>query len=86
MSDTAKMPEAAKVQAAAKVQEAAVADAARDNWVDRFAPKATKPFLRLSRADRPIGTWLLLIPRLGGIALAAVHTGVRPWDLWLALG
>ena len=74
MSDDLEMPEAA-----------VVADAARDNWVDRFAPQATKPFLRLSRADRPVGTWLLLIPCLWGIALAAMTSGFRPWDLWLAL-
>jgi 4-hydroxybenzoate polyprenyltransferase len=33
-----------------------VSDAPTDNWVDRFAPPATRPYLRLSRADRPIGT------------------------------
>jgi len=63
----------------------AVADAARDNWVDRFAPGPTRPFLRLSRADRPIGTWLLLIPCLWALALAGGAGGFRPWDLWLAL-
>ncbi len=39
-----------------------VVDAPADNWVDRFAPRFTRPYLRLSRADRPIGTWLLLLP------------------------
>ena len=63
----------------------AVADAARDNWVDRFAPGPTRPYLRLSRADRPIGTWLLLIPCLWALALAGGAGGFRPWDLWLAL-
>ncbi len=62
-----------------------VSDAPTDNWVDRFAPPATRPYLRLSRADRPIGTWLLLFPCLWGIALAALQDGFRPWDLWLAL-
>ena len=63
-----------------------VSDAAQGNWVDRFAPPATRPYLRLSRADRPIGTWLLLIPCLWGIALAALHDGFRPHDLWLVAG
>ncbi len=63
-----------------------VADAARGNWVDRFAPPASRPYLRLSRADRPIGTWLLLIPCLWGIALAALNDGLRAGDLWLATG
>ena len=62
-----------------------VADAPPGNWVDRYAPAATRPYLRLSRADRPIGTWLLLIPCLWGIALAAMTGGFRPWDLWLGL-
>ncbi len=48
----------------------AVADADRRNWVDRYAPEAAKPYLRLMRADRPIGTWLLLLPCWWGAALA----------------
>ncbi|MGE0408041.1 MAG: 4-hydroxybenzoate octaprenyltransferase [Amphiplicatus sp.] len=53
------------------LSQAAPADAAERNWVDRFAPQAVKPYLRLMRADRPIGTWLLLIPCWQGLALAA---------------
>jgi 4-hydroxybenzoate polyprenyltransferase len=72
-----------------KVPEAApagvVADAAAGNWVDRYAPLRARPYLRLSRADRPIGTWLLLIPCLWAIALAGGVGGFRPWDLWLVL-
>jgi 4-hydroxybenzoate polyprenyltransferase len=65
-----------------------VADAPAGNWVDRFAPAPTRPFLRLSRADRPIGTWLLLIPCFWGVALAAAAgtAGFRTWDIWIALG
>jgi 4-hydroxybenzoate polyprenyltransferase len=70
---------------AMKTPEAAVADAPPGNWVDRYAPAITRPYLRLSRADRPIGTWLLLIPCLWGIALAALETGFKQWDLWLAV-
>ncbi|MCB1372630.1 MAG: 4-hydroxybenzoate octaprenyltransferase [Rhodobacteraceae bacterium] len=68
--------------------EGRVADAAADNWVDRFAPPAARPYLRLSRADRPIGTWLLLIPCWWGLALAALAgpSGFRPFDLWIAAG
>ena len=62
-----------------------VFDAPRDNWVDRFAPAVTRPWLRLSRADRPIGTWLLLIPCFWGLALAAMADSFRQWDIWLAL-
>ena len=70
-----------------KAPEGQVADAVRGNWVDRDAPAATRPYLRLSRADRPIGTWLLYIPCIWGILLAALQTGdFRAWDLWLILG
>ena len=62
-----------------------VSDAPPGNWVDRFAPRATVPYLRLSRADRPIGTWLLYIPCLWGVALAAMSNGFRSWDIWIAL-
>jgi 4-hydroxybenzoate polyprenyltransferase len=62
-----------------------VADAPAGNWVDRHAPRAARPWLRLSRADRPIGTWLLFLPCLWGVALAAMGTGFRAWDVWLAL-
>ncbi len=62
----------------------AVSDAPPGNWVDRFAPAFARPYLRLSRADRPIGTWLLLIPCLWGIALGGMESGFRRWDIWLA--
>ncbi|MGF1545626.1 MAG: 4-hydroxybenzoate octaprenyltransferase [Parvularculaceae bacterium] len=48
----------------------APADAAARNWVDRYAPAAAKPYLRLMRADRPIGAWLLWLPCGWGAALA----------------
>ena len=48
-----------------------VADADEHNWIDSFFPKWTVPYLRLSRADRPAGTWLLMIPCWWGILLAA---------------
>ena len=63
-----------------------VADAVRGNWVDRLAPPATRPYLRLSRADRPIGTWLLLIPCWWAVALAAASDAPRWEDLWLIIG
>ena len=66
-------------------EAASVSDAPPGNWVDRFAPGFARPFLRLSRADRPIGTWLLLIPCLWGIDLAAMESSFRLWDIWLAV-
>ncbi len=63
-----------------------VADATDANWVDRFAPVPTRPYLRLSRADRPAGTWLLLIPCWWGIGLAAATgQGWTAQSIWLMI-
>jgi len=53
---------------------ARVADAT-GNWVDTRAPSWSRPYLRLSRLDRPIGSWLLLMPCWWSAALAAGMTG-----------
>src|SRR6476620_4403794 len=60
----------------------AVADAEPGNWVDRLAPKAVRPYLRLARVDRPIGTWLLLFPCWWSLAMAVVSIGVPYPNLW----
>jgi 4-hydroxybenzoate polyprenyltransferase len=49
---------------------ARVADAT-GNWVDSRAPRWSRPYLRLARLDRPIGSWLLLLPCWWSAALAA---------------
>ncbi len=71
-----------------QMPEGRVSDAYQGNWVDHLAPAATRPYLRLSRADRPIGTWLLLLPCWWGLALsvAADPAGGTVYDLWIALG
>ncbi len=51
-----------------------IADARPDNWVDIYAPAAIKPYFKLARLDRPIGTWLLYWPCAWGAAL-----GGQPW-------
>ena len=64
-----------------------VADAVKGNWVDRLAPPGARPYLRLSRADRPIGTWLLLLPCWWGLLLSMIHDGRAGWhDLWIFVG
>ncbi|MCB1519928.1 MAG: 4-hydroxybenzoate octaprenyltransferase [Hyphomicrobiaceae bacterium] len=63
-----------------------VADAVRDNWVDSYAPIRWRPFLRLARADRPVGTWLLLFPCWWSLGLASIADGrafPEPWYLVL---
>ena len=65
---------------------AAVADAPRGNWVDTWAPVSWRPYLRLARADRPIGTWLLLFPCWWSLSLASVADGrpyASPWSMVL---
>ncbi len=44
---------------------------ARPGWVDRYPPAGLRPYLKLARADKPIGTWLLLWPCGWSLALAA---------------
>lgn len=64
-----------------------VADAVTGNWVDTRAPAFLRPYLRLSRADRPIGTWLLLIPCWWGLVLAMLWDRIPRWeDAWIAVG
>lgn len=68
-------------------QSGQVADAVTGNWVDTLAPAWTRPYLRLSRADRPIGTWLLYLPCVWGTLLAMLYTGeARLFDAWIILG
>ena len=68
-------------------QQPGIADAVAGNWVDLYAPPATRPYLQLSRAARPIGTWLLLLPCWWSLAIAILAGGDPRWgDLWIALG
>ncbi len=71
-----------------QTEQGQVADAERGNWVDRYAPPKARPFLRLSRADRPSPVLLLLTPCWWGLALAiaADPAGPRLFDAWIALG
>ena len=56
-------------------------DIPRGNWIDRLTPQPVHPYLRLARIDRPIGTWLLLLPGWWALALAPPNGG---WpDPWL---
>ena len=52
------------------------------NWVDSLAPVWAQPYLRLARLDRPIGSWLLLIPCWWSVALATI-AGREPFpNIW----
>jgi len=47
------------------------ADIQVGDWIDRHLPAGWRPYARLARLDRPIGTWLLLFPGWWSLALAA---------------
>jgi 4-hydroxybenzoate polyprenyltransferase len=55
------------------------------NWVDNRAPAWARPYLRLARLDRPIGSWLLLLPCWwsAGLAAVAAREVVNVWHLLL---
>jgi 4-hydroxybenzoate polyprenyltransferase len=60
-----------------------VADAT-GNWVDNLAPAASRPYLRLARLDRPIGSWLLLIPCWWSLGIAGIRANHLP-SLWYVI-
>lgn len=61
-------------------------DIRQTDWVGRFLPVWSQPYARLARLDRPIGTWLLLLPGWWGIALASGGTPDPVLLLLFAIG
>jgi 4-hydroxybenzoate polyprenyltransferase len=53
-------------------------------WIDRWLPAPLRPYAKLARLDRPIGTWLLLFPGWWAIALAT-PAGAWPDPLLIVL-
>jgi 4-hydroxybenzoate polyprenyltransferase len=61
----------------------AFSDIPSGNWVDRYLPRPVRPYARMARFDRPIGTWLLLFPGWWSVAMAS-DIEAAPWTfLWL---
>ncbi|MCH7485725.1 MAG: 4-hydroxybenzoate octaprenyltransferase [Proteobacteria bacterium] len=58
--------------------KSAASDIPALSWIDRLAPAGMRPYLRLARLDRPIGTWLLLFPCWWSLSLAAT-SWPDPW-------
>ncbi|MET0527344.1 MAG: 4-hydroxybenzoate octaprenyltransferase [Microvirga sp.] len=58
-----------------------VADAT-GNFVDTLAPSWTRPYLRLARLDRPIGSWLLLMPCWWSAAVANIFARDPVPNFW----
>ncbi len=62
-----------------------IKDSQKNSWVERM-PEALRPYLRLSRYDRPIGFWLLALPGFIGICFAELMTGFLWEDIkWAVL-
>ena len=63
-------------------------DIDRQHWTLRLLPPWARPYGRLARWDRPIGTWLLLLPCWWSLALAAAPDWPRlvGWMVIFALG
>lgn len=70
---------ATEAENSTQAERGGASDIRHDSWVLRLAPVALRPYARLMRLDRPIGTWLLLLPCWWGLALA----GSAAWPgLW----
>jgi len=64
---------------------APINDSDRSHWVNR-SPLFLRPYLQLSRLDRPVGYWLLALPGWIGLAFASLSHGIATSDLkWAAL-
>jgi 4-hydroxybenzoate polyprenyltransferase len=62
-------------------------DAPQDAEAGSFvasSPRRIRPFLQLSRFDRPVGFWLLALPCLAGLSLARMDEGFAPGDAGVA--
>ena len=63
------------------MNEPTFTDIPQDGGIVALLPPQTWPYARLMRLDRPIGTWLLLLPCWWGVALSAKFLP----NLWLML-
>ncbi|MEP3892076.1 MAG: 4-hydroxybenzoate octaprenyltransferase [Hellea sp.] len=64
---------------------APIKDSNNAHWVNR-SPLSIRPYLQLSRLDRPVGYWLLALPGWIGLAFATLSHGFAVSDLkWAAL-
>ncbi len=52
----------------------------------RLLPSSAHPYLLLARVDKPVGTWLLLLPCWWGVALAASPGSLPSLSLMALLG
>jgi len=58
---------------------APIKDSDKGHWVNR-SPLSVRPYLQLSRLDRPIGYWLLALPGWIGLSFATLSHGFHGHD------
>jgi len=63
---------------------APIQDSDRAHWVNR-SPLSLRPYLQLSRLDRPVGYWLLALPGWIGLAFASLSHGFASSDVKWAI-
>ncbi len=54
-----------------------LSDIYHNDWVANYLPKSWGPYARLARLDRPVGTWLTLLPCIA--ALIQANHGMPNW-------
>ncbi len=74
MSEPRQAPNVGTGAERARGGETKPADALSGSWVDQ-TPMSLRPFLRLMRMDRPIGSWLLFWPCAFGLIIGAASDG-----------
>ena len=77
-------PIEAEFDADPKPERRAPADSALPGWLVSL-PNTLRPYAALARLDRPIGTWLVLLPTLAAFAYTRIPTGFLWVDLWWQL-
>lgn len=59
----------------------APADSALPVWLTTL-PETLRPYAALARLDRPIGTWLVMLPAFASLAYTRIETGFFWIDIW----
>ena len=77
-------PETEPVDAEFEEKVQAPADSALPDWLVSL-PDRFRPYAALARLDRPIGTWLVLLPTLAAFAYTRIPTGFYWTDIWWQL-
>ena len=59
----------------------APADSALPGWLTSL-PDTLRPYAALARLDRPIGTWLVMLPALASLAYTRMEIAFAWIDIW----